>query len=166
MISSSSIRNVSRRLRVTCRLHVPLRSPVSMCAFHVGRARNSSGCCIASRNVSILRSLSTVSALYALRGVVLVEAAQALVSDAPDLHAFTVTLHATAVKRHGKRAVRAGACSRWSHGRPRSERPSPAPIRPRPSFTSTGCSFVAILEGKRCADGSGERKRGVGRLSV
>ena len=38
---SASIQNVRRQLRVTCRLHVPERAPVSRCAFHVGRRTSS-----------------------------------------------------------------------------------------------------------------------------
>ena len=40
---------------------MPLRSPVSVCTFHAGSERNSSGSCMSSRKASILRSLSTVS---------------------------------------------------------------------------------------------------------
>ena len=36
-------------LRVTLRLHVPLRSPVSVCVFHAESALNSSGSSIVSR---------------------------------------------------------------------------------------------------------------------
>ena len=56
-----STRNVKRQLRVTLRLHVPLRSRVSVWTFHAGSERNSSGSYMSSRNASILRSLSTVS---------------------------------------------------------------------------------------------------------
>jgi len=56
-----SMQNVKWRLRVTLRLHVPLRPPVSVCTFHAGSKRNSSGSCMSSRNASILRSLSTES---------------------------------------------------------------------------------------------------------
>ncbi len=46
--SPMSIRNVKRRLRVTLRLQVPLRSPFSVCTFHVGSERNSSGSCMST----------------------------------------------------------------------------------------------------------------------
>src|SRR3984893_11534202 len=55
--SAVSMRNVKGRLRLTVRLHVPLRSPVNVCTFHAGSDRNSSGSCMSSRNASILRSL-------------------------------------------------------------------------------------------------------------
>ena len=48
--SAASIRKVNRQLRATLRRHVPLRSPVSICALHDGSVRNSSASFLSLRN--------------------------------------------------------------------------------------------------------------------
>ena len=97
MISSSSIRKVIRQLRVTCRLHVPLRSPVRMCAFHSGKGAQLFGVLHRIEERQHLAELVHGVRAQALRGVVLVQAAQTLVRNAPYPHMITVTLRATRV---------------------------------------------------------------------
>jgi hypothetical protein len=99
------MRNVKRRLRVTLRLQVPLRSPVSVCTFQDARARSSSGSRMSSRNANILRSLSTVSGRYAFTVVLRVEPFQALMDDVPYFHAKpSVACNLTLVKASRRRS--------------------------------------------------------------
>ncbi len=48
-----------RQFRVTVRLHVPLRSPVSWWTFQLGTSRSSSALSISCRKVTMLRTFST-----------------------------------------------------------------------------------------------------------
>jgi hypothetical protein len=57
----ASTRKVIRQFRVTYRLHVPFLSPVIRCGFHVGIERTSSASSMASMNMNIFRSLSTLA---------------------------------------------------------------------------------------------------------
>ena len=45
-----------RQLRVTVKLHIPRRSPVSMCAFHAGTLKSSVASSMATRKVTIVRT--------------------------------------------------------------------------------------------------------------
>jgi len=92
------MRNVRRRLRVTLRLHVPFRSPVSTCAFHEASAPNSSGFSMSSRYASIFRSFIQRIRWYTLRAVFRIEPLQALVEEVPYFHRRTVTRSLTLVK--------------------------------------------------------------------
>ncbi len=82
--------NVKRRLPVTLRLQVPLRSPVSRCAFQLANGRNSSAACVSSRNASILRNLSIASGRDTSRIVFRVKPPETLVREAANLHVAQV----------------------------------------------------------------------------
>src|SRR5215831_8003705 len=91
-----SIQKVSRRLRVTLRLQVPLRSPVRVWTFQTVSACNSSGFSIVEVRQHLPELVYGIGR-HALGLVLLVESPEAFMGKVPNFHGETVTCSLTLI---------------------------------------------------------------------
>ena len=84
------MRNVSRRFGVTCRLQTPLRSPVSLWAFHTGIVAQFVFAFHVLQEGQHHTKLVHDRGRHALRAVFRVKAFDALVNDVPYLRVISV----------------------------------------------------------------------------
>lgn len=92
------MRKVSRRLRVMLRLHVPLRSPVKICAFHPSQCPQFFGAFHIVEKRQYFAEFIRGVRRNPFSTVFLVETLQAFVSEVAYFHELTVARSLTLVK--------------------------------------------------------------------